>query len=230
MGQRGRHVSSNHTGTVQFYNRDQGYGFVSTDFEDADDDIFFHISEVPREDVHEGDEFEYAVYESDEGYQACLIQVVGEVESYSSSRSHDQSHTNHLPRDSQGKVSFYNDKDGYGFIEGVSGVDDDVFIHISDAGTVSLKPGDKVEFNLNEGREGPQALNLTVTSRASRNSSSTKTSSSSRRKEKQRQRMAGNAEMPEELDQARRAPRAKKSSTESSSDPENKNKLLKGNQ
>jgi CspA family cold shock protein len=35
-------------GTVEFYNDEKGYGFIETD--DADDDVFFHVTDVPGPD------------------------------------------------------------------------------------------------------------------------------------------------------------------------------------
>jgi CspA family cold shock protein len=57
-----------------------------------------------------------------------------------------------------GKVKWFNNAKGYGFI----GRDDgpDVFVHYSAIqidGYKSLKEGDEVEFNIIEGQKGPQA-------------------------------------------------------------------------
>jgi len=63
----------------------------------------------------------------------------------------------------QGKVKWFNQEKGYGFIE-VEG-DKDVFVHysaIQQEGFKTLKEGDNVEFEVVEGQKGPQAANVTV--------------------------------------------------------------------
>jgi len=62
-----------------------------------------------------------------------------------------------------GKVKWYNNAKGYGFI----GRDDggaDVFVHYSSVqteGYKSLQEGDPVEFEIVQGGKGPQAENVT---------------------------------------------------------------------
>ncbi|WP_199505536.1 MULTISPECIES: cold-shock protein [unclassified Halanaerobium] len=60
-----------------------------------------------------------------------------------------------------GKVKWFNDQKGFGFIERESG--DDVFVHfsaINSDGFKSLEEGQEVEFEVVEGDRGPQAENV----------------------------------------------------------------------
>jgi CspA family cold shock protein len=61
----------------------------------------------------------------------------------------------------QGKVKWFNQEKGYGFIE-VDG-EKDVFVHYSalqQEGFKTLKEGETVEFEIVEGQKGPQAANV----------------------------------------------------------------------
>ena len=63
----------------------------------------------------------------------------------------------------KGKVKWFDAKKGFGFIEQEDGKDD-VFVHFreiqSDDGYKTLREGQEVEFQLEDGQKGPQAVNV----------------------------------------------------------------------
>jgi CspA family cold shock protein len=62
----------------------------------------------------------------------------------------------------EGRVKWFNESKGFGFIE-PDGSGQDVFVHyssISENGFRSLKEGDRVKFEVSQGNKGPQATNV----------------------------------------------------------------------
>ena len=62
-----------------------------------------------------------------------------------------------------GIVKWFDNRKGYGFIEQEDG--QDVFVHhsgINGTGFKSLNEGDNVTFDVEQGKKGPSAVNVTV--------------------------------------------------------------------
>ena len=61
----------------------------------------------------------------------------------------------------KGRVKWFNNQKGYGFIQDESGKD--IFVHYSGLnmeGFKSLEEGNEVEFDIVQGEKGPQASNV----------------------------------------------------------------------
>ena len=62
-----------------------------------------------------------------------------------------------------GTVKWFNEQKGYGFIKQENG--QDIFVHysaINGAGFKTLKEGDQVTFEVEQGKKGPAAVNVTI--------------------------------------------------------------------
>ncbi len=63
----------------------------------------------------------------------------------------------------RGRVKWFNDKKGYGFISREN--ESDIFVHFSaikKEGFKTLNEGDEVEFEISNGPKGLQATNVTI--------------------------------------------------------------------
>ena len=61
----------------------------------------------------------------------------------------------------QGTVKFFNTEKGFGFIKH-NDSNKETFVHISGLKSQNIKEGDQVEFDLQDGKKGMNAVNVTV--------------------------------------------------------------------
>ncbi len=59
-----------------------------------------------------------------------------------------------------GTVKFFNESKGFGFITSESGTD--VFVHSTALGGKTIRENDRVTFNVEEGKKGLNATNITL--------------------------------------------------------------------
>ena len=59
----------------------------------------------------------------------------------------------------KGTVKFFNESKGYGFITNDE-TGEDLFVHYSALGNLTIKEGDKVEYEEGEGRKGKAATKV----------------------------------------------------------------------
>jgi len=59
-------------GTVKFFHDQKNYGFIESD--EAEDDVFFHVSDLDAEAAEEGDDVEFEQEEGDRGPRAVNVE------------------------------------------------------------------------------------------------------------------------------------------------------------
>lgn len=61
----------------------------------------------------------------------------------------------------QGTVKFFNTEKGFGFIKH-NDSNKETFVHVSGLNGITIKEGDVVEFDLQEGKKGMNAVNVKI--------------------------------------------------------------------
>jgi CspA family cold shock protein len=180
-------IIGNGTGTVKFFNRDKGFGFVTRD--EGGEDVFLHISALERaglDNIAEGQTIEFTLTERNGRVSANDVKITGEHlevpergarpprppfgERAGGPGGGPGGGFDRGPRGPRpdpvtdgtrydGTVKFFNGTKGFGFIARDDG-GADAFVHISAverAGLASLEPNQRVTFELETDRRGKQA-------------------------------------------------------------------------
>lgn len=58
-------------GTVSHFDSEKGFGFIETD--DSDEDVFFHVNDLPGESAAEGQPLEFEIEQAEKGPRATQI-------------------------------------------------------------------------------------------------------------------------------------------------------------
>lgn len=64
-------------GTVKWFSSEKGFGFIKP--EDGSEDVFVHHSEVPGEDLRDGEGVEFDVEQTPKGLSAVNVQRLKNV-------------------------------------------------------------------------------------------------------------------------------------------------------
>jgi len=59
-------------GTVKWFSSEKGYGFIAPN--DGSDDVFVHHSEVPGEDLRDGEQVQFNVEQGPKGLNATNVE------------------------------------------------------------------------------------------------------------------------------------------------------------
>ena len=151
-------------GTVQFFNSEKGFGFITPD--DGGDDVFVHFSAIADDggyrSLEEGQRVLFEAAQGDRGLQATHVEPLAGGGGGYDQGGYDAPAAagSGLP---QATVRFFNGEKGFGFLQPDDG-GDDVFVHFSaiadDGGYRSLEEGQRVEFEAAQGDRGMQATHV----------------------------------------------------------------------
>lgn len=150
-------------GTVKFFNKEKGFGFVQQ--ATGGEDVFIHISAVERaglEGLAEGQELEFNLVDRGGKISAQDLQIVGDV--IAAPATEEGPPKRELTGEkATGTVKFFNAMKGFGFLVRDDG-QPDAFVHISAverSGLTAINEGERFEFDLEVDRRGKHsAVNL----------------------------------------------------------------------
>lgn len=153
------------TGSVKFFNRDKGFGFVARD--DGGDDVFVHISAVEQaglDGLASGQTMAFTLVDRNGRISAIDLKITGEQLPVDAPQERPQRARRQLTGErTTGEVKFFNGSKGFGFIRRDDG-GADCFVHISAverAGLPMLNEGDRLAFDIEVDDRGKySAVNL----------------------------------------------------------------------
>jgi CspA family cold shock protein len=153
------------TGSVKFFNKDKGFGFVARD--DGGEDVFVHISSVEQaglDNLASGQTIGFTLVDRNGRISATDIRITGEQLAVDAPAAKPARARRELTGErATGEVKFFNASKGFGFIKRDDG-GADCFVHISAverAGIHAINEGDRLAFDIEVDDRGKySAVNL----------------------------------------------------------------------